>query len=90
MDSLYSILAVVFVLALLGGTLAVLRNRGAAVLNFGTGGGRPKQMEVTERVALSPQHALHLVRIGTRSVVVATSPTGCQLLDVVPEGPVAE
>ena len=89
-DSLYSIIAVVLVLALLGGTLALLRNRGHAVLNFSARASRTKQMEVTERLALGPQHALHLVRIGNRSVVVATSPSSCRLLDVVPEGRVSE
>ncbi len=80
MESLYSIVAVVFVLVLLGGTLAVLRNRGNAVLNFGMKSGRLKTMEVTERMMLGPHHALYMVRIGERQVVLGTSPSGCQLL----------
>ena len=80
MESLYSIVAVVFVLVLLGGTLAVLRNRGTAVLTFGMKSGRLKTMEVTERMMLGPHHALYMVRIGERQVVLGTSPSGCQLL----------
>ena len=37
-------------------------------------------MEVVERLSMGPNHALHLVRVGGRTVVVATSPGGCQLL----------
>lgn len=80
MESLYSIVAVVFVLVLLGGTLAVLRNRGNAVLNFGMKSGRVKNMEVTERMMLGPHHALYMVKLGERQVVLATSPSGCQFL----------
>lgn len=81
MDSLYSIVAVVFVLVLLAGTLAVLRRRGNAVLNFGARSGRPRKMEVTERMMVGPHHALYMVRIGERHVLLATSPSGCQFLE---------
>lgn len=83
MDSLSSILAVVFVLALLAGTLALLRSRGNAVLRLPGTGGPGRQLEVLERVTMGPGHALHLVRVGGRKVLVATSPGGCQFL---PEG----
>jgi len=39
-----------------------------------------KTMEVTERMMLGPHHALYMVRIGERQVVLGTSPSGCQLL----------
>lgn len=80
MESFYSIFAVVFVLALLGLTLAVLRKRGAATWRFPVASGSARRMEVLERLSMGPQHALHLVRIAGRSVLVATSPGGCQLL----------
>ncbi len=78
MDSLYPILAAVFVLALLGGALWLLRGRGPAWGISLQTAGRARQMAVEERVALGPAHALHLVRVGSRSVVIATSPGGCQ------------
>lgn len=80
MDTLYSIFAVGFVLALLGCTLAVLRKRGAATWRFPLANGNRRQLEMIERLQMGPQHALHLVRFDGRSLVVATSPGGCQLL----------
>ena len=38
------------------------------------------QMESLERLALTPQHSLHLVKIGGPRCVVATHPQGCALL----------
>jgi flagellar biogenesis protein FliO len=34
-----------------------------------------------ERLALTPNHSLHLVTIDDRTVLVGVSPGGCQLLD---------
>ena len=73
MDALQPIAAVVLVLALLAGSLYLLKKRAAPR-------GNPGRMEVIERLTLGPHHALHLVRIGDRTLVVATSPTACRLL----------
>jgi flagellar biosynthetic protein FliO len=73
--------AVVLVLALLGGALFFLRKRGAAAFSFSRlSSAGPRRMQVLERLPLGPQHALHIVRVGGRAVVVATTPTSCQLL----------
>ncbi len=81
MDTLQPLAAVVLVLALLGGALFLLRKRGVKAFPFprrsGTG---QRRMQVLERLPLGPQHALHIVRVGGRAVVVATAPTSCQLL----------
>jgi hypothetical protein len=37
-------------------------------------------MESMERLALGPQHALHLIRLDGRSVLVATAPTSVHVL----------
>lgn len=81
MDSVQSFLAVLSVLGLLCGALWFLRNRGVAAfrLPHAMGAGN-KRMEVLERVSLGPQQALHLVRVGGRSVVVATGPGTCQMV----------
>ena len=34
-----------------------------------------------ERLALTPQHSLHLVRIGDRGLLVAAHAAGCTLID---------
>ncbi|MEP6715338.1 MAG: flagellar biosynthetic protein FliO [Terriglobia bacterium] len=76
MDILQPLSAILLVLGLLVMALVILRKRGAASFHLprlaGTGS---RRLEVLERVALTPQHALHLVRIGERSLVVATGPS---------------
>jgi hypothetical protein len=77
--------AVLVVFALLGASLWVLRRKGAAVFAAGPGrwrktAGRERSLERVERLALTPQHCLHVVRIGGREVVVATYPSGCTVL----------
>jgi hypothetical protein len=37
-------------------------------------------MVVVERLALTPQHTLHIVRINGREVLVATHPQGCSVV----------
>jgi flagellar biogenesis protein FliO len=77
MDFLEPLAAIGFVMALLGASLFLLRKRGA--VSFHTPGGK-KRMESLERLALGPQHALHLIRLDGRSVLVATAPTSVQVL----------
>jgi hypothetical protein len=36
---------------------------------------------VIERLQLTPQHALCLVRINKRTILIGTAPAGCHLLD---------
>jgi flagellar biogenesis protein FliO len=87
MEGLQQVFGVLFVLALLGATLWWLRSRGMA--QFGlkgpAAGGRQRSMKVVERLPLTPQHSLHLVEVAGRSVLIATSPGGCALIDRLPE-----
>jgi flagellar biosynthetic protein FliO len=73
---------VAVVLLLLGATLWWLRRRGYASVGMGRRGGR--RLETLERLALGPQHSLHLVRIGRTVAVVSCSPGGCALLQTLP------
>ena len=41
---------------------------------------RERVLERVDRLALTPQHMLHLVRVQGREMVVATHPQGCLLL----------
>jgi flagellar biogenesis protein FliO len=72
--------AVILVFALLDAALWMLRRGGS--LRFGRGPRAPgaRSLQAVERLALTPQHSLHLVKIGGREVVVATYPQGCVLL----------
>ena len=79
MDALPSIAAIGLVLALLGAALFILKQRGIA--RFAPLAGRAKQLELIDRIALGPQHAIHLVRVGGRSVLIATAPGHCQIFE---------
>lgn len=82
MESIQQALSVVLVLGLLGGALWWLRRRGMAQFAFrAPGGGRRKTIQVIERMALTPQHSLHLVRVADRTVLIAASPAGCSILE---------
>jgi len=79
MELFQQLAAVAAVLALLAGSLWWLRRRGMAALTLPRrAGGRT--LKSLERLPLGPQHALHLVRLGDKALLVACSPTGCRLL----------
>ena len=75
MDFLQPIAAVGFVLALLGVALVLLKKRGIASFH-----GSARRMEAIERLALGPHHALHLVRLDGRSMLIATAPGSLQIV----------
>ncbi len=74
---------VLLVFALLGGLLWFARRRGMASFPIASlrRSSNSKRLEVLERVPLTPQHALHLVRVADRTVLIATAPSSCTLLD---------
>jgi len=72
--------AVTLVLGLLLGSLWLLRRRGLAGL-APAAKSPGKRLRRMERLALGPHHALDLVRVGERTILVAASPGGCSLLD---------
>ncbi|HTB18384.1 MAG TPA: flagellar biosynthetic protein FliO [Bryobacteraceae bacterium] len=73
---------VLLVFALLGGLLWFSKRRGLAAFPMGARrGGNGRRLELLERVSLTPQHALHLVRVADRTVLIATAPSSCTLLD---------
>ena len=76
------LLAIGMVLAMLCGGLWLLKRKGLAhpSLRRATRSGEPR-MELLDRLALSPQHSLHLVRVGQRTVLVGLSPAGCSLFE---------
>src|SRR5207248_559284 len=67
------ILPVAAVLALLGGALWFLRRKGIV-----RGGGR--QLAILERLTLTPQHTLCLVRVGEETLLIGTAPSTLQVL----------
>jgi flagellar biogenesis protein FliO len=70
------------VLAALGIALYVLRSKG--IVQFKTRGlsdAKTKRLQSIERLPLTAQHSLHLVRVAGRLVLIAVSPGGCSVLD---------
>ena len=87
MDVLRQVGSVLLVFSLLGAVLWVLRRSGRVsfqglawkrVIGYQTG--NTKSMVAVERLALTPQHTLHIVRINGCEVVVATHPQGCSVI----------
>ncbi|MGO9096568.1 MAG: flagellar biosynthetic protein FliO [Bryobacteraceae bacterium] len=82
MELLRQLAAVGVVFGLLAAALWVLRRRGLAsrggILRPRKGSGR---LESLERLALSPQHTLHLVRVQDRALLIGAHSGGCTLLE---------
>jgi flagellar biosynthetic protein FliO len=76
------LLAVVVVLGMLCTLLWVLKRRGFVRTPFrkDAGPGQPR-LEVIDRLSLTPQHSLHLIRLADRTLLVGLSPNGCNLLE---------
>ena len=88
MDVFRQMLSVLLVFALLGAALWALRkgrNISFRGLSWKRGEGRVKSIAPVERVVLTPQHMLHVVRINGREIVVVTYPTGCTEIGQSPE-----
>jgi len=84
MDYVQQVAAAGFVLLLLAATLWWLRRRGpAGLLRFSKPPDR--RLQCLERLALSPQHTLHLVRLGGSTLLLASTPSGCTLIQSIPE-----
>jgi flagellar biogenesis protein FliO len=79
-DVIRQTLAVLFVFGLLGAAVWKLRAGGISLPRKASG-----RLESVGRIALTAQHAVHLVRIDGREIVVATHPQGCSLLATHPE-----
>ncbi|MCP5119823.1 MAG: hypothetical protein GY953_54185 [bacterium] len=90
MEIINQVLSVLFVLSLLGGTLWWLRRKGP--VRFGIRGRRKAagaRLEAVDRLPLTAQHALHLVRVADRAVLVAVHGAGCTMLESRPWDEVA-
>jgi len=82
MELTEQIAMVLAVFALLLGSLWWLKKRGLATVAFSPGRSvKTRRVEVLERVPLTPQHALHVVRVAGKVVLIGTAPSGCTLLD---------
>ncbi len=86
MEEVRQALSVLVVLGLLAACYWWLRRKGLA--QFAPrlrSNAKGKSMQVVERLALTPQHSLHLVRVGGRIILVAAAPGGCSIMESVQE-----
>jgi flagellar biosynthetic protein FliO len=83
MEVFEALAAVAGVLSLLVATLWWLRKRGMA-LPVSSRRQAGRRLECLERLPLAPQHTLHLVRLGERALLLASTPAGCALLESMP------
>ena len=79
METIRQMLAVSTVLSLLALTLWYLRRKG--LTRAPRRAGRRHALETVERVNLSAQHSLHLIRLADRGLLVGISPAGCTVLE---------
>ena len=75
MDVLQGATIALLVIAGLGGVLATAQRRGWAQFRTGSAGPE-RRMELVERLPLSPQHSLCLVRVNGRLLLVSNGPGG--------------
>ncbi|HYP09260.1 MAG TPA: flagellar biosynthetic protein FliO [Bryobacteraceae bacterium] len=82
MDLFQQAAGVLIVLGALAAVLVIGKHRGLVMFGMPSrSAGRPRRMQVLERLPLTPQHSLHLVTVDGRTVLVGVSPGGCQLLE---------
>ena len=79
MELTEQIAMVLAVFALLGALVWFTKRRGLA--SFAPRRGKIRNLELLERVQLTPHHALHMVRVSDKIVLIATAPSACMLLD---------
>jgi flagellar biogenesis protein FliO len=89
MDVLRQVFSVLLVFSLLGAVLWALRRGGRVSFQGLIGRGLARKRGLTntraivavERLVLTPQHTLHVVRVNGRELILATHPQGCTLVD---------
>jgi flagellar biogenesis protein FliO len=81
MELTEQVVMILAVFALLGGVLWLLKRRGVTSLALPGRRSSARRLEVLERIPLTPHHALHLVRISDKVVLIGTAPSACALLD---------
>jgi len=82
METFQQLWGVVIVLGVLCGGLWLLKRKGWARTSFRRSDedGGPR-LEVVDRLPLTPQHSLHLIRLADRTLLIGLSPNGCNLLE---------
>jgi flagellar biogenesis protein FliO len=78
-DVIQQCLALVLVFGILGGAVWLLRSRQLPSIRMRG----ERRMQVIERVSLTSNHTLCLVKMGGRLMMIATAPSSCHLIETV-------
>jgi flagellar biogenesis protein FliO len=82
------ILAAAFVIGLLLATVWLLRRKGlASATPLWRRAAQSNSMQVVERLQLTSQHSLHLVRLGDELILIGVSPASCGRIALKPAVP---
>lgn len=82
MEEIQQAVVVIAVLMAMGVALYVLRSKGMVKFALkGIGNSSTRRLQSIERLPLTAQHSLHLVRVAGRVILIAVSPGGCSVLE---------
>jgi flagellar biogenesis protein FliO len=81
MDLARQLITVALVLGLLLLTLWILRRKGLTRFVPAVRGRNQRHVVLIERLPLSAQHAVHLLRVADRALLIGTGPSGCTLIE---------
>ena len=85
MEFLQQALSIAFVFGLLGVMFWVLRGKlRPGALYWPGRAGANRQLESIDRLMLTPQHSVHLIRAGGKEVLLSTHPQGCTVISEAP------
>ena len=79
MDQASQLAVIAFVFLALAAVLWIGKQRGMVQFPGGRTAGA-RRMKVVERLPLTAQHALHLVQVEDKLLIVASAPGGCSVL----------
>jgi flagellar biogenesis protein FliO len=85
-DYIRQLVSVAGVLALLMAMVYILRRRTGGVLGLRLRSQNGRTLEVIERVVLTPQHSLHVVRVRKDLLLFSAGPGGVALLKKLEDG----
>ena len=84
MEMFQQLLAVALVLGALCALVWVMKRKGWARVRVRGSRDSQTQLEVIDRLVLTPNHSVHLIRLADRILLVGLSPNGCNLLETTP------
>ena len=84
MDLYRELLAVAVVLGSLFALTWVMKRKGWAAVRPRSQRDPQTRLEVIDRLVLTPQHSVHLIRLADRTLLIGLSPNGCNLLETTP------